>query len=116
MLSTTRLLLSRHAAGRPGSTLFRPWPQGRPRLIVRAAGQRDQAGGGQGSLLDRHVGLLLKEAQKRACRDPRRPAGSFRATRIVTSSVSTRLSWSRSFAAASAESTFRHWEALWKIA
>jgi hypothetical protein len=45
-------------------------PQGRPRLLVRAPSQRDEGGGGQGSLLDRHVGLLLEEAEQPARGDP----------------------------------------------
>jgi hypothetical protein len=47
---------------------------GRCRLLIRAAGERDKAGSGEGSFLDRHVGLFLEKAKKPPRRDPRMPA------------------------------------------
>ena len=61
----------------PARRCFGHGPQGRARLLVSATGERDEAGGGQDSLLDRHVGLLLKQAQKPARRYPRVPARIF---------------------------------------
>jgi len=58
----------------PAGRCFGHGTQGRPRLLIGAAGQRDQAGGGQGGLLDRHVGMLLEQAQEPPRRDARMPA------------------------------------------
>jgi hypothetical protein len=67
--------LSRYAScPSPASRSFGHGPQGRPRLLVGAAGECDEAGGGQGSFLDRRVGVLLEEAQKPAGRDTGMPA------------------------------------------
>jgi hypothetical protein len=59
-LPITRPGLSRYAASPPPTRrCFGHGPQGRPRLLVRAARQRDKTGRGKSGLLDRHVRLLL---------------------------------------------------------
>jgi hypothetical protein len=74
------------------------------RLLMRNAGQRNQARRGQRRLLDRRVRVLFQVAQQPSGGHLWVTGRSFRATRIVSSSASTRLSCGRYRTAARAMS------------